>query len=234
MTNPLFVLAVYAPALAALILVVWDSGFSGLKRFFSRLLLWRVSPIWYVLLLLGIPVLFYGGAALKGNFFEQPIPFSFSSLLVAFATTLVIGPIEEFGWRGVALPLLQQKFAPIWAGLILGGIWGLWHLPAFVIGGTPQSSWSFAPFFIAAVAVSLIVTPLFNASGGSILLPALFHFQLNNPVFPDAHPYDTIFFVAAAILIVWLNRETMFTREGSAVEVLPDKSKKIEKKLNAK
>ena len=59
------------------------------------------------------------------------------------------------------------------AGLILGGIWGIWHLPAFYLSGTPQSTWSFFPFFIASVAVCVIVTPLFNASGDSILLPAL-------------------------------------------------------------
>jgi membrane protease YdiL (CAAX protease family) len=54
------------------------------------------------------------------------------------AVALFIGPIEEFGWRGVALPLLQRKFAPFWAGLILGGIWGAWHIPAFLMSGTPQ------------------------------------------------------------------------------------------------
>lgn len=222
MTNPLFVLAVYAPAIAGFFLVFRHGGIEGLRKFLSRLLLWRVSPIWYAFILIVIPILFFSGAAVKGTFFEQPIAFTFSSLFFAFATTLVIGPIEEFGWRGVALPLLQQKFVPFWSGLILGIIWGLWHLPAFVIGGTPQSSWSFAPFFIAAVAISLIVTPMFNASGGSILLPALFHFQLNNPIFPDAHPYDTIFFVVAAIIVVLLNRRTMFSKENVVTEVIPD------------
>jgi hypothetical protein len=47
----------------------------------------------------------------------------------------------------LALPLLQRKFAPIWAGLILGAIWGLWHMPAFLLSGTQQSEWSFTAFF---------------------------------------------------------------------------------------
>jgi membrane protease YdiL (CAAX protease family) len=120
---------------------------------------------------------------------------------------------------------LQQKFAPIWAGLILGVIWGIWHLPAFLLSGTPQSAWSFTPFFAGSVAVSVIVTALFNASRGSILLPALFHFQLNNPIWPDAQPYDMYAFVAAAIIVVVINRKKMLSRDGAATEVIPSNSK---------
>ena len=131
------------------------------------------------------------------------------------------GPIEEFGWRGLALPLLQRKFVPILAALILGVIWGFWHLPAFMLSGTPQSAWSFTPFFVGSIALSVIVTPLFNTSRGSILLPALFHFLLNNPIWPDAQPYDIYLFVVAAALVVWFNRKAMFTREGAVTRVIP-------------
>ena len=111
--------------------------------------------------------------------------------LGAMLFMLFLGPVEEFGWRGVALPILQRHMAPLWAGLIIGATWGLWHLPAFYLSGTVQSGWGFAPFFVGNVCLSLIVTPLFNASRGSILWPALFHFQVNNPLWPDAQPYDT-------------------------------------------
>ena len=131
------------------------------------------------------------------------------------------GPMEEFGWRGFALPLLQTKFAPLWAGLILGAIWGLWHLPAFLLSGTQQSEWSFTAFFAGCLAISVIATALFNQSHGSILLSAFFHFSLMNPVFPDAQPYDTYLLIVVAALIVWWNRKDMFTREGAVVEVIP-------------
>lgn len=145
----------------------------------------------------------------------------YQSLIVALALTAIKGPIEEFGWRGLALPLLQWKFSPIGAGLILGVIWGFWHLPAFLLSGTPQSAWSFIPFFVGSIALSIIVTALFNASGGSILLPMLFHFQCNNPLWPDAQPYDTILFVATACVVVWLNRKAMFRKAGAAIDVIP-------------
>ncbi len=170
---------------------------------------------WYGFLILGIPLIYVLGSAAKGNLLTGGFPsFTAGQLLAAMAFMLILGPVEEFGWRGLALPLLQRRLAPIWAGLILGLIWGVWHLPAFFLSGTPQSAWGFTPFLIGSVAVSVILTPLFNASRGSILLAALYHFQLNNPLWPDAQPYDTVFFVAAAVIVVWLNRESDVQRVG--------------------
>jgi len=221
--HPLFFLAVYAPAIASFIIITYTAGTEGLLRYLTRLLLWRTSLAWYAFLFLGIPLLYFGSAVLKGGIiFAEPFPFnSFQALLVAIIFTAIKGPIEEFGWRGLALPLLQRKFAPIWAGLILGVIWGFWHLPAFLLSGTPQSAWSFIPFFVGSVSVSVIVTALFNKSHGSILLPAMFHFQLNNPLWPDAQPYDMYAFVVAAILVVWFNRNSMFNRDNAMIEVVP-------------
>ena len=219
--HPLFFLAVYAPAIAAFIIVTYNAGIGGLRRFLSRFLLWRCSLLWYAFLIIGIPLLFYGGSAWKGNLFTEPFPFpSFQSLLMALLLASIKGPIEEFGWRGLALPLLQRKLAPIWAALILGIVWGFWHLPAFLLSGTQQSAWSFTPFFVGTVTISLIVTALFNASRGSILLPALMHFQLMNPIWPDAQPYDTYLLVGVAALVVWFNRKAMFSREGDVTEVI--------------
>ena len=220
--HPLFFLAVYAPAIAAFIVIMQKCGVGGLWRYLSRLLLWRCSLSWYIFLILGIPLIFIGGAALKGNLFAESFPFSsFQSLFVALVFAAIKGPVEEFGWRGLALPLMQRKFTPIWAGLILGAIWGFWHLPAFLLSGTQQSAWSFTPFFTGSVAISVIMTPLFNTSRGSILLPALFHFQLINPIWPDAQPHDTYLFVVTAVLVVWFKRKKMFVREGAVDRIIP-------------
>ncbi|MDL0433637.1 CPBP family intramembrane metalloprotease [Marinobacter sp. TBZ242] len=220
--HPLFYLAVWAPAIAAFIVVIRWSGLEGLRRHIGRALLWRCSWHWYAFLLLGVPLVFFAGSFLKGNLSDFVFPFDTApSFLVALVFIAIKGPIEEFGWRGLALPLLQRKMAPIWAALIIGVIWGLWHTPAFLLSGTEQSAWSFLPFFTGTIALSVIVTPLFNASRGSIFLPALFHFILINPVWPDAQPYDTYLFALVALVIVWLNRRTMFTRKNSITEVVP-------------
>ena len=220
--HPLFYLAVYAPAIAAFTLVARTDGIAGLQRFLGRALLWRCSAAWYGFLIVGVPLIFIGGSALRGNLLTEPFPFaSIQSVFAALVLAAIKGPIEEFGWRGFALPLLQRTFAPLWAGLILGVIWGLWHLPAFLLSGIQQSEWSFTVFFAGCLAISVIATALFNQSHGSILLSAFFHFSLMNPVFPDAQPYDTYLLLAVATLIVWWNRKDMLTREGAVVEVIP-------------
>lgn len=219
-TNPLYILAVYAPGIVGILLVVRYHGFHGLGRYFRRLTMWRMPAIWWAFLIIGIPVLFYMGAAIKGTI-TDPLPFeTWTAVFPALLTALFIGPIEEFGWHGVGLPLLQRKFAPIWAGLILGAIWAFWHLPAFMLSGTPQSNWSLPAFFVGVVALSVILTPISNAARGSLLVAVLFHFQANGPVWPDAQPWDTLVFATAAVIVVWLNRKTMFSREGAATDVL--------------
>ena len=221
-TNPVFILLVWSPAIAGLALVWRHYGRGGIGRFLRRLTLWRMPSAWWVFLLLGIPAVKYIGAAFNGT--AGDFPFSpWYGLLPVMAIALFIGPVEELGWRGVALPLLQRRFAPLWSALILGAFWAVWHAPAFLLSGTPQGAWSFGPYLFGVLALSVIITPLFNAAQGSILMAALFHFQMNGPAWPDAQPWENYLFAAVAIAVVILNRETMFTRSGAATDVLmPD------------
>lgn len=218
-SNPVFILAVYSPALAATILVVRHHGVRGMRQLLRRFTLWRMPAAWWALLV-ALPVVFYGGAAIAGTLGE-PFPYSpWHGVLPALALALAVGPIEEIGWRGLALPQLQRRFAPLWSSLILGAVWGVWHVPSFFLSGTEQAAWDLGPFLLGVLAVSVIVTPMFNRSGGSLLIPALFHFQMNGPMWPDAQPWDMYLFVAVAIVVVVVNRRSMLTREGAATDVL--------------
>jgi hypothetical protein len=68
--HPLFFLAVYAPAIAAFILVARSGGLAGLQSFLGRVLLWRCSAVWYAFLVIGIPLIFICGSAIRGNLFS--------------------------------------------------------------------------------------------------------------------------------------------------------------------
>lgn len=220
-SNPVFILMVWAPAIAAFGLVVRHYGVRGVGRFLRRMSVPRLSARWWGLLLLGIPTVFYLAATIAGTF---PAPFPFSpwhAAIPALATTLAIGPMEEFGWRGVALPLLQRRFSPFVASLVLGTVWAVWHAPSFFMSGTPQSGWSFGSFFLGVLAVSVILTALFNAARGSLLVALAFHFMLNNPVWPDAQPWDAVLLTVVAAAVVITHRTTMFARGAGATEVVP-------------
>ena len=66
-SNPVFVLAVYAPAFAALITVGAFGGVAGIGRYLTRWTLWRCPPEWYLLLFLGIPAIYTRGVADQGQ-----------------------------------------------------------------------------------------------------------------------------------------------------------------------
>jgi uncharacterized protein len=221
-SHPLFILAVWAPAISAVILVLWHGGLPGLRRYLSRLLLWRAPAAWYLLLLVGLPAIYFLGAAIGGTLTREALAQPpLAELLALVGFMLILGPVEELGWRGYALPLLQRVMAPVWAGLVVGLVWALWHVPAFFLSGTPQSGWDVMPFLLGATAVSVIVTGFFDAARGSILVAILFHWQLNMPMWPDAQPWDMYLFVVLALVIVWFNRAAMFRRAGAATEVMP-------------
>lgn len=219
-SNPLFILAVYSPGIVGVFLVWHTYGMAGLGSFFRRLTLWRAPTAWWVFLIVGIPAIVYFAAVLNGSI-TDPFPFSpWTQIIPVLVLAFFLGPIEEFGWRGLALPLLQRTFAPLWAGVILGIIHAVWHIPAFLMSGTPQSAWSMGPYFAGVIAINVILTPFFNVSRGSLLIAYLFHFQLMNPIFPDAQPWDNLIYIIAAIIIVWLNRDTMLKRGHGVTEVL--------------
>ena len=89
-----------------------------------------------------------------------------------------------------------------------------------IAGGTPQSAWSFGPCWIGVLALGVLVTPMFNASRGSILIPMLSHFQMNNPLWPEAQPWENYLFLIAAIAIVIIARRSMLHRDGAVTDIL--------------
>jgi membrane protease YdiL (CAAX protease family) len=177
--SPLLgIFGLFGPALAAIIMAAVTEGKAGVKALLSRVVRWRVGLPWYVIAL-GLPtVLSLATAALyyllgASKFLQVGALTIFDFLLFV----LVVG--EELGWRGYALPLLLEKRSAITASLILGVVWGVWHLPTFVIPGTPQYGLPFVAFFLMTIEYSILMTWVFLHTYGSVLIATLFHGAIN-------------------------------------------------------
>jgi len=188
--TPLYYLVVWAPALAALFVIGMTRGTTGLRSYTLRLLNWRVGLGWYALVLFGIPGLYLLAAFLTWAMGEPAFALyrgPFSRFVLAVLLRGSAGPVEEFGWRGFALPVLQRSFSGLVAAAILGLIWGVWHLPAFLVTSFYRSELglslplSFGSFLLQAVAVSIIMTFVYNGTGGNIPLAFLIHWLVNFP-----------------------------------------------------
>jgi membrane protease YdiL (CAAX protease family) len=90
------------------------------------------------------------------------------------------GPLgEELGWRGYALPRLSAAQTPLIASIIVGILWGLWHLPLFWIRDSIQADIPIAWFMVSIVAESILYTWVYRHTQGSVLLVGLFHAAIN-------------------------------------------------------
>ena len=168
----------FGPAAAALIVAAATEGRVGVRELLLRTVRWRVGIRWYVIALVLPTVLALAGLGvyvLTGR--PNSLPLGRLSILDLIVFVLVVG--EELGWRGYAFPKLIQKFSPRTASLILGVLWGVWHLPTFVIASMPQYGRPFGAFLVMTVSYSVLLGWAFLHTRGSVLIATLFHGAIN-------------------------------------------------------
>lgn len=206
-SNPIFFVAVYAPTISAIVVTAAIEGIVGLRALFARLLHWRFGIQYYLFVLLGVPVLgllasAWGGGTPTYGWSEW---YFYIPLLIS-QIYLDPGSLgEELGWRGYALPRLLARLRALWATLILGMIWFVWHLPAFFVSGAPQDSLSLPAFFVSALALSFFATWLYNNSGGSVLPSLLLHLTANfslNKLDAPLVEFSIVLAIVAVIIII--------------------------------
>jgi membrane protease YdiL (CAAX protease family) len=188
---PLTLVLTLGPTLAAFLMTAVTEGRAGILHLLRRYVLWRVGISWYLIVLLGIPALLLLTVLLLPG---APSAFHVPGLFwlicpIVFLTVLVFGgPLgEEPGWRGFALPRLQQRSGPLVGTLLLGVLWGVWHLPLFLfIPGFHDAGTGFVgilvpfvEFVISIIAMAVIITWVFNNIRGSLLLAILLHASIN-------------------------------------------------------
>jgi membrane protease YdiL (CAAX protease family) len=185
--NMLFLLATFSgPTVAALIVTSVTDGRAGVLRLLKRCVQWRVGLQWYIVAL-GINMLIWllAYTALIGPQMLIAAGTHWSLLLSTFLPLVAFGIIipsiaEEPGWRGFALPRLQERHGPLMASLILGTLHGLWHLPVlFTVHFGPLPLANIVPFMLTAACATFIYTWVYNYTGGSIMLAILLHAASN-------------------------------------------------------
>jgi CAAX protease family protein len=225
-TDPRFLPAIQTmllgPPVAGILSTILFSGATGLRELLVRLIRWRVHGRWYAVALLGAPLIQGGVLAALSLSASIYLPAIVSSsdraglLLPAIAYGLVGGLVEELGWTGFAIPRLRARFSVLATGLIVGVVWGVWHmLQMWWVGSTSFEAVSagiFLPiYFLTAIAAltayrvlmvwvydrtaSLFVAVLMH---GSYIMCTLFVLA------PPTTGMPFLFYSGAFVVVLWL------------------------------
>lgn len=198
-------LAIFGPAVAAMFAAYREGGRARVRALLAGLGAWRVGPAWLLLplvlpTLIFLPVRFAYGLATGG----EGGPYLWPPGDAQHAVAALLVPIgEEIGWRGFAQPRLVARHGPVRASLILGLLWGAWHVPLFLAVGTTDPAYYalMLPYFVAG---AVMFTWFHQRAGGSLLVAVLLHVgvHLHNP--NQAPPGDLVPITLSAVAYVVL------------------------------
>jgi CAAX protease family protein len=214
---------ILGPSVAGILLTGLLYGRAGLREFRSRLLMWRVGARWYAVALLTAPLSMMVVLLVLSLVSREYLPRIFTAndrtalLLMGIAVGLTAGIFEELGWTGFAVPtLVRLRYGVLGTGLIVGVLWGAWHLPInFWAGDVTSGELSlavFAPVWLLGILVGsltafrVLMVWVYERSG-SLLVAMLMHVSLANFTFIltpplGGAPYWIIGFSFAAV--VWV------------------------------
>jgi uncharacterized protein len=180
---PFLVIGSWTPNIAAILVLMFiirKPG--GVRNLFSRWTMWKESSFWYLMAL--SPLLVAGIGAILYHIFDGAPPettdaVTIPMLLSLLFLSLITGAMgEELGWRGFALPRLQVRVNALTASIVVGVIWGFWHLPLWFTG-LGWEDMSFWLFTYNCVAISVVMTWVCNNTKGNMVIITLLHLFYN-------------------------------------------------------
>jgi membrane protease YdiL (CAAX protease family) len=226
------------PALAAFVVTALVWGREAVRDLLTRMARWRMPWRWWAatlsplaFLAIALAVAWSAGKLPSwsdfGRYSGLPalgvIPIALIAVLSTFG--------EETGWRGFALPLLQHRYGALAAALLVTPIWALWHLPYFFTVTTYRG---FAPvgyvgFVFGLACGSIVLTWLYNGTGGSILACAVWHglYNLETGTAAANSTIQTVtsaFVYILAFLLVGLELRARRRGDASILGPRPDKA----------
>jgi uncharacterized protein len=225
----------FGPVVSAVILAWVLAGRKGIEKLVKHVTFWRVRVRWYLVALCLPLLVILAGLALfiaSGNSpgtISAVVPWYLLPVVFVFAL-ITGGPlVEEPGWRGFALPFLLESKSPLFASLLLGVVWSLWHLPLFFISWSSQFGLSLVYYVIMNIGFATLITWVFISTKESVLPAMILHTSFNVaatllPVSPAASgsslPFMLIAVImccAAAVVVVIRRREFFSVQKGLLV-----------------
>jgi membrane protease YdiL (CAAX protease family) len=231
--DSLIALGGFGPSASAFLVLARTSGTPGVLRLLRSIVQWRVGASWYLVALLGLPVLNFLAFLVVPGVLADFVPPDLRLPRVyvteiAISVTIGIAPMwEEVGWRGFAQSRMQRLYGPVVGTLILGALWGVWHLPFFfgpLARTGPEATFisatiALVEFSIGLTGLSVVMAWVFNNCGRSTLMAILMHACFDSSglamvtLFPSTPPYyfpvhyqtlgiAIVFSVAALVLII--------------------------------
>ena len=213
------IIGAFAPLMAAITLVAREEGWKGVKSFLRQALDFRIKPV-YLLLALALPLIIHSIAHYLAPVLDLsvaptlfPTDISVSPIILAipyfFLMLIIGGGQEEFGWRGYAQEPLQEKMGVLPASLVIGVIWGIWHLPLWFMAGDLHSAYSFLAFVMMTTSISIMYAWLYNSSGKKLIVVMFFHAMNNTaaPLLPFLHGIEgkpeSAYWIYAAVNVLF-------------------------------
>ncbi len=218
-TSVVVPIGAFAPMLAAITLIYRKGRWPGVKAYFRAAFDFRVEPLYYILAFL-LPIVIHViahylapamGLEVADTLFpaDLPVPTIVLAIPYFFLMLLIGGGQEEFGWRGYAQQPMQERFGVVTASLLIGVIWGFWHLPLWLMPGDGHSTYPFIAFLLMTTSISVVYAWIFNTSGKKLIIAIIFHAMNNTaaPLIPfllmeDGKP-ETAYWVYAGVNVVF-------------------------------
>jgi len=197
------------PSLTGILLTRLIDGPAGLRDLFSRMRRFRFPARWYVALL--IPPVFVLSILALLKTVVSPV-YTPNRFWLGLAFGIPAGFFEEIGWTGFAFPTMCLRLPPFRAAILLGLLWGLWHIPVINFLGTavPHGAYwlhFFLAFVAAITAVRVLISWLY-AHTRSVLLAQLMHACSTGSLVvfspPTANAPQEAFWYAAYAASLWI------------------------------
>lgn len=224
----LSIFAALGPAMGALVSLYTIEGKESIKKYLKSFLSLKFGwKAWLsIFLVLGfVGFTSWAVTILLGKAsFSDSLFLNLYVLLQLAAWASFTGGLEEFGWRGYISPYLEKKYGLIVGGLILGIIWGIWHLPLW-FGEFGRPNAILFPFMLGVIGLSYFFSWIIKISGNRLLAGIVAH-GINN-IFMSIFAFDGDSSNTNNIVVTWIFYSLILIIGIIIVVIRTNKSKKI-------